>query len=255
MSPFYSTKFQREFYDELTQKKVRSKKPFSCGYEDRYNPRLIIDDEQSYALFNDLAFHFVPHGKKVVLLDLCTGSGIYLPILSKYAETVIGVDISWGLLKKAQEMKEELGLENVMLFQAQAESIPLKRDIFDLVIMIDAIHHVENQEKVMTEVQKVAKKGALFLLIEPNIMNPLAFLAHLIPEEERGALRSNTKGGLRRLLRSYLDELQIKPFNHIASSRTTFRRQIIFKTIEWLCRTIFFFWPIRVLVQGRVKKT
>jgi SAM-dependent methyltransferase len=251
---FYSSKFQKEFYDKLSQEKKESRGLFSCGYEERYNPWLIINNENAYNIFMNLFSSSLGEDKDKIVLDLCTGSGIHLPLLSKYSETTIGADLSLELLKRAQEIKRELQLHNIFLLQAQAESIPLADDVCDAVVMIDGIHHVENQEKVMEELRRVAKNHAPFLLIEPNISNPLVFLAHLFPKEERGALRLNTARGLSRLLFSHLDEVYVKPFNYVASRKSSFLGRVISCIIEWLFEWIFFFWPIRLLVQGNFCK-
>ena len=251
---FYSSKFQKEFYDKLAQEKEENRSLFSCGYEERYNPWLIVNNKHSYNLFNNLFSNFLGESKNGIVLDLCSGSGIHLPLLSKYSETTIGTDLSIGLLKRAHEIKRELTLDNVLLFQARAESIPLKNDVCDAVIMIDAIHHVENQVKVMEELKRVSKNYTPILLIEPNISNPLVFLAHRFPKEERGALRLNTAKGLSQLLSSYLDEVHIKPFNHIASRKSNFLGRAISNSIEWFFKWIFFFWPIRLRIQGNFCK-
>ena len=251
---FYSSKFQKEFYDKLGQRKEKNRGLFSCGYEERYNPGLIINNEHAYNLFKNLFSDFLGKNRKGIVLDLCAGSGIHLPLLSQFSVATIGADLSLGLLKGAQEIKRELRLDNVLLFQAQAESIPLKDEVCDAVIIIDAIHHVENQKRVMEELKRVSKNSTPVLLIEPNISNPLVFLAHRIPKEERGALRLNTAKGLSHLLNSYFDEVQVKPFNYIASRKSNFLGRVISRSIEWFFEWIFFFWPIRLIIQGNFCK-
>lgn len=251
---FHNSKFQKEFYDRLGQEKAEDGGFLSCGYEERYNPSAIISNENTYNLFKGLFSDLLGEGKKGVILDICTGTGIHLPLLSRFSEIVIGADLSSGLLKRAQELKAELQLQNVLLVQSQAESIPLKDDVCDAVIMIDAIHHVENQEQVMEELRRVSRDNALFLLIEPNISNPLVFLAHRIPPEERGALRLNTSRGLSRLLSPYLDAVQVEPFNYVASKKSGFLARGLFRAIEFLFGKIFIFWPIRLLFQGNFSK-
>jgi len=244
---FYSSKFQKEFYDKLGQRKEKNRGLFSCGYEERYNPGLIINNEHAYNLFKNLFSDFLGKNRKGIVLDLCAGSGIHLPLLSQFSGATIGADLS-------QEIKRELRLDNVLLFQAQAESIPLKDNVCDAVIIIDAIHHVENQKRVMEELKRVSKNYTPVLLIEPNISNPLVFLAHRIPKEERGALRLNTAKGLSHLLSSYLDEVQVKPLNYIASRKSNFLGRAISRSIEWFFEWIFFFWPIRLIIQGNFCK-
>jgi len=251
---FYSSKFQKDFYDKLAIEKRENLGMLSCGYEERYNPRLVIDNEHAYSLLKNLFTDVLGSERRGIALDICTGSGIHLPLLSQCSKTIIGADLSHGLLKRAQEVTYELCLKNTFLLQSQAESIPLKDNVCDAVIMIDAIHHVENQHKVLEEIKRVAKNHAPFLLIEPNVSNPLVYLAHRIPIEERGALRANTAGGLRRLLSGYIDNIDVQPFNYVASQKTGFTSRISFQAIEYLFEKIFFFWPIRLLIKGYIVK-
>jgi ubiquinone/menaquinone biosynthesis C-methylase UbiE len=174
--------------------------------------------------------------------------------LRTYAATLIGVDISIGLLERARELIREMNLENVALIQSGAETLPLQDNVCDAVALIDAIHHVENQEAVIREAWRVAKNNAPFLMMEPNISNPLVYLAHRIPKEERGALRINTAHGLQRLVRPYLKEVTVQPFNYVASKKNNPYAQAAFQMIELFFEKIFFFWPIRLLVQGKVSK-
>lgn len=251
---FYSSKFQQNFYDRLSETKADDGGLFSCGFEERYNPRLVFDDEQAFKFFHDLFSPLFADGTKRVILDMCSGSGIHLPVLSQFPGTVVGVDLSFGLLNKANELKRELKLNNAFLVQSFAEMVALRDDSCDAVVMIDGIHHVEDQDKMMRELQRVAKANAPFRLIEPNISNPLVYLAHRLPREERGALRANTARGLTALLSPYVVDITIRPFNQVARKRSTPVARAAFRMIEWACTNVFFFWPIRILVQGRFNK-
>ncbi|OVE73767.1 hypothetical protein BVX94_02935, partial [bacterium B17] len=47
------------------------------------------------------------------------------------------------------------------------------------------------------EVKRVLKPNGYFFVFEPNIWNPLMFLAHAIPAEERFALKRNAPSQLK----------------------------------------------------------
>lgn len=251
---FHSSKFQRTFYDRLSETKVDEGGLFSCGFEERYKPRLVYDNKHAFKVFYNLFAPLFANSTNSFILDMCSGSGIHLPVLSRFPGTIVGVDLSFGLLKKAHELKQELKLDNTFLIQSFAETIALRDNSFDAVVMIDGVHHVEDQDKMMRELRRVAKPGTPFVLIEPNISNPLVYLAHRLPKEERGALRSNTARGLTELLRPYIDNITIKPFNQVASKKSTPFARAATRTVEWICANVFFFWPIRILVRGNFKK-
>ncbi len=247
-------KFQKDFYDRLSCGEHGQKKPCSCGFEERYHPRLLLDNDKARDKFKGIYRRVLGDIKKECILDLCSGSGIHLPLLSIHSETVVGIDISFGLLQHAHTLIQQLNLENVFLIQAAAEVLPLHDNTCDAFIMIDALHHVENQHLVLQEMHRLAKPGAVFLLIEPNIRNPLVYIAHKIPDEERGALRNNTWGNLKRLFMPYVTNLNIEPFNYIASKKKSVFSQMIFRFIEEICENVFPWWPIRYLITGRINK-
>jgi ubiquinone/menaquinone biosynthesis C-methylase UbiE len=251
---YHSSKFQQHFYDRLSETKADEGGLFSCGYEERYNPRLIIDNEEAFNIFYDLFSPLFSDGTPRVILDMCSGSGIHLPLLSQFSKTVVGVDLSFGLLNRAYELTRELKMDNAFLVQSLAETVALRDDSCDAVIMIDGIHHVEDQEEMMKELQRVARADAPFMLIEPNISNPLVYLAHRIPQEERGALRRNTSRRLTALLSPYVTDIVIKPFNKVASNKKTPFARAAVRVTEWAFTHVFFFWPVRLLIQGRFYK-
>ena len=251
---FHSSKFQQNFYDRLSETRAGDGGLFSCGFEERYNPRLVFENKQAFKVFHDLFSGLFADDTQRVILDMCSGSGIHLPVLSQFSATVVGMDLSFGLLNKARELKRELKLDHAFLVQSLAETVALRDDACDAVVMIDGIHHVEDQDKMMKELQRVARANAPFMLIEPNISNPLVYLAHRIPKEERGALRMNTARGLTALLSPYVADITIKPFNQVASKKRTPVARAAVRMIEWAFTNVFFFWPIRLLVQGRFYK-
>jgi ubiquinone/menaquinone biosynthesis C-methylase UbiE len=251
---FHSSDFQKDFYDRLGRTKADDGGMLSCSFEERYNPRMIVDDRRAFDMFVDLFSPLFTEGRNSVILDMCTGTGMHLPVLNQFPGTIIGADLSFGLLEVARGLKRDLQLDSTLLVQSLAEKIPLKDDTCDAVVMIDAIHHVEDQVGVMKELSRVAKPNAPFLLIEPNVFNPLVYLAHRIPVEERGALRSNTVRGLTELVNPYIDNVTVQPFNYVASRKSNPLEKAAFQVIEWGFKTLFFFWPIRILLQGRFKK-
>jgi ubiquinone/menaquinone biosynthesis C-methylase UbiE len=251
---FHSAGFQKEFYDRLGRTKADDGGILSCSFEERYNPRMIVDDRRVFDMFAELFSPLFTEGPNSVILDMCSGSGMHLPVLNQFPGTIIGADLSFGLLEVARGLKRELQLDTTFLVQSLAEKIPLKDDTCDAIIMIDAIHHVEDQAGVIKELSRVAKPNAPFLLIEPNVTNPLVYLAHRIPVEERGALRSNTVKGLTQLVNPYIHSATVQPFNYVASRKSSPVEQAAFQVIEWGFEKLFFFWPIRILLQGRFKK-
>lgn len=248
-----SKKNQRNHYDQLAAMRYKSNIPFSCSFDERYDPFLLVNDAKTYQYFTGLLSERLPKEKGVVL-DCCSGSGVYLPLIEIFSEKLVGIDLSLGLLQESKRIIKSISSKKISILQSEAEFIPMKSDSCDMIVMIDSFHHIEQPESVLKELSRVAKKNATFLLIEPNIINPLVFLSHIIPKEERGAIRRNTKKKLLKILSPYLQNLQIEPINYVASKKSGIMGQFVSKITAILFSHIFTFWPIRLLITGNFHK-
>jgi ubiquinone/menaquinone biosynthesis C-methylase UbiE len=245
--------YQRNHYDRLAEIREKSNIPFSCSFEERYNPFLLVNNIKMYHFFYDIFTKKLPDRKGVVL-DCCSGSGIYLPLLANFSEVLVGLDLSYGLLNESKKILDTIKLPKTITIQSEAETIPMKSNSCDLIVMIDSFHHIESPEAVLEELSRVAKKDASFLLIEPNVNNPLVFLSHFIPKEERGAIKRNTKTKLVNMLKPYVNNIQISPINYVAANKSGLIANFIAELTTMLFASVFKFWPIRLLVFGQFTK-
>lgn len=106
--------------------------------------------------------------KNMIILDIGTGSGTYISYLSDIAKLCIGIDIVRENLYLAKKKKKE----NLELLQMDAENIAFKNKTFDSVIIIEAIEHVYNDEKVIKEIYRVLKPKGKLILTAPNKLFP-----------------------------------------------------------------------------------
>lgn len=98
-----------------------------------------------------------------VILDAGGGTGRVAQALKDYAGQVIIADASAGMLRQAK-LKD--GLYTVC---SETEKLPFPEDFFDRVIMVDALHHVINQEFTVSELFRVLKPKGRILIEEPDI--------------------------------------------------------------------------------------
>lgn len=108
--------------------------------------------------------------KGLDVLDLGCGDGEDAYEISKFAKKVTGVDI----IKNPDWKKRERS--NLKFVVSKAEKLPFKANTFSGLFLKDVIHHVEDVEKVMKEIERVTTKNAKILLIEGNRYNPLFYL-------------------------------------------------------------------------------
>jgi len=97
------------------------------------------------------------------LLDVATGTGL----VARGAEAVlngsggvIGVDPSRGMLQEARKVLVS------PLVQGEAEALPFRDDLFDMLSMGFALRHVADLEVAFREYRRVLKPGGRLVLLE-----------------------------------------------------------------------------------------
>ncbi len=89
-----------------------------------------------------------------------------------------GIDISDGMLSKAQKNAEKLGVKNVKFIKSQLEDIQLPDETLNLVISNCTINHARDKFKVWSEVNRILKKGGRFVVSD-------IYSSEVVPEEYR----------------------------------------------------------------------
>lgn len=99
------------------------------------------------------------------LLDIGGGTGRLSQFFSSEVNRVMIIDESAGMLRQAR-LKEGL-----IPLCGCAESLPFRDDSIERVMMIDALHHLEDQHLAVKEMVRVLKPGGRLLIEEPDIRN------------------------------------------------------------------------------------
>jgi len=99
------------------------------------------------------------------ILEVGVGTGISLPDYDRKCR-LFGVDISEGMLRKAEERVSELGLSNVEgLAVMDAENLCFPDDSFDVIVAQYVITTVPNPEAALNEFARVLKPGGEIILV------------------------------------------------------------------------------------------
>jgi ubiquinone/menaquinone biosynthesis C-methylase UbiE len=145
---YMSKSLMSQYYDE-----------YSCWY----------DEERMYgyySLINELEFDKIRRfaiGKKT--LEIGCGTGLILERVNEIADVAYGVDISGGML----DICRGKGLD---VFEGSVVDLPFKSNSFDVVYSFKVLPHVQDIQKAMSEILRVAKPGGRMVL---EFYNSLSF--------------------------------------------------------------------------------
>lgn len=103
------------------------------------------------------------------LVEVGCGTGrVSLPCRSRFRR-IIGFDISESMARTAAAKRDALpDAGHVDYFVADAENIPLKDGIADMVVFSGILHHVEHPGRVIAEALRVLRPGGRYWGLENN---------------------------------------------------------------------------------------
>ena len=90
-----------------------------------------------------------------MVLDVGCGSGLFFREINSQSGMIVGVDISRKLLLKAKEQANSLG--NVLVLQADADHLPFKNSLFDVVFAFTMLQNMPKPAETLKEITRVAK--------------------------------------------------------------------------------------------------
>jgi len=232
-----------DFYDRLMR--GEEKRGF-LGKDRRYNPRRVIDRVSTQKYFIEVVRAWIKPTDKV--LDLGCGPGSFLAAIAPLCGEIVGADISQQFVNSSRELIEGLEIPNARTLHIRAnEALPFREESFDVLIMVDVIHHLEDIPRTLSEAMRVLKKNGRVLIFEPNKLNPLIWLVHLVDKNEWGLLKVGTPRIYRRILRPFMTLERIdfngivigpesKALDHIADF---LNRPKIYPVLGWLNPKMF----------------
>lgn len=102
------------------------------------------------------------------ILDVATGTADLAIALQKLnPQSVIGIDISAGMLAIGQQKIEQKKLNNnITLQKADSENLPFEDNYFDAVTVAFGVRNFENLEKGLSEIRRVLKPDGQFIILE-----------------------------------------------------------------------------------------
>src|SRR5579884_3692533 len=100
------------------------------------------------------------------LLDLGTGTGRMLELFGGEIERGLGLDLSLDMLLLARDRLERAGLRNCSVRQGDLYDLPLGNDSFDVVILHQVLHFLDDGARAIREAARVLRPGGRLLVVD-----------------------------------------------------------------------------------------
>jgi len=100
------------------------------------------------------------------LLDLGTGTGRMLELLGPAAARAVGVDQSAAMLALARSRIDQAGLRHVQLRQGDIYAPPVERDAYDLVVIHQVLHFLDDPARALKEAAGALSPGGRLVVVD-----------------------------------------------------------------------------------------
>jgi ubiquinone/menaquinone biosynthesis C-methylase UbiE/DNA-binding transcriptional ArsR family regulator len=106
----------------------------------------------------------IPRGLRVA--DIGTGTGGMLPQLAEFADSIVAVDISKEMLRRARARAKALDLRNVEFLKADLQSLPIASGTVDAAFATLVLHHAPNPRAALQEMTRILKPGGTVVIVD-----------------------------------------------------------------------------------------
>lgn len=100
------------------------------------------------------------------LLDLGTGTGRILELLSPLYERAIGIDASSDMIAVARANLDRAGVKRAQVRLGDITHLPFPRDSFDVVTIHQVLHYLAEPERAVAEAARVLRPGGRLLIVD-----------------------------------------------------------------------------------------
>jgi ubiquinone/menaquinone biosynthesis C-methylase UbiE len=100
------------------------------------------------------------------LLDLGTGTGRMLELFADDIERGLGLDLSLDMLALARTRLDRAGLKHCSVRYGDIYDLALPRDTFDVVIIHQVLHYLDDSARAIREAARVLRPGGRLLVID-----------------------------------------------------------------------------------------
>lgn len=166
MVRWLSTQTLAEGMEERLRRVLATRGGNATGFFNRIGKRW--DDLRNEAFGDRFALEaflpLLPHDWKV--LDIGSGTGYLLPILSAHFAKVIAIDPAESMLECGRHRVAECGATNVEFHRGELGKLPIPTGSVDLAVALLVLHHVKQPQPALAEMRRALRRGGRVLLVE-----------------------------------------------------------------------------------------
>lgn len=100
------------------------------------------------------------------MLDLGTGTGRLLEILSPLYRRGVGIDMSREMLAIARANLDKAGVQNAQVRQGDIYAPPVERDAFDLVTIHQVLHYLDDPQAAIREAARMLRPSGRLIVVD-----------------------------------------------------------------------------------------
>ena len=104
--------------------------------------------------------------RRLTIADIGCGTGTLSFELARFAQHVIGIDLSKEMLRRARALANERAIENIEFRQGDALNLPLSRASVDAVFSVMVLHFLPEPERAIVELCRVTRPGGSVILVD-----------------------------------------------------------------------------------------
>jgi SAM-dependent methyltransferase len=102
----------------------------------------------------------------MIVLDVACGAAHATEPVAPHVRQVVGVDLTPTLLRIGAQRLCEAGIKNVLLQEANAESLPYVDASFDVVFCRSSLHHFGDAYRAVAEMVRACRPGGRVVLVD-----------------------------------------------------------------------------------------